>query len=34
MHILWNLELQAQSIRGDGSTLKLLDFCVKYPHLK
>jgi hypothetical protein len=28
----WNLELRTQSVPGDGSTFKLFDFRVKFPH--
>jgi hypothetical protein len=32
--IQWNLELRTQSVPGDGSTFKLFDFRVKFPHKK
>jgi hypothetical protein len=34
MHLQWNLELRTQSVPGDGSTFKLFDFRVKFPHKK
>jgi hypothetical protein len=34
VQIQWNLELQTQSVPGDGSTFKLFDFRVKFPHKK
>jgi hypothetical protein len=30
----WTLELRTQSVLGDGSTFKLFDFRVKFPHKK
>jgi hypothetical protein len=32
--VQWNLGLRTQSVPGGGSTFKLLDFRVKFPHLK
>jgi hypothetical protein len=34
MNIQLNLELRTQYVPGDGSTFKLFDFRVKFPHKK
>jgi hypothetical protein len=34
LNVQWNLELRTQSVPGDGSTFKLFDFRVKFPHKK
>jgi hypothetical protein len=34
IYIQWNVEPRTQSVPGDGSTFKLFDFQVKFPHKK